>query len=102
MAEVLVEFDTVLRREGGDTWSARAVTAERADGLWEGWLEFTPRGQDGDPVRTSRETEQSNRDGVLYWAEGLTKVYLEGALVRALAKERPRVQPPDGEVNLED
>jgi len=101
MTEVLVEFDTVLRREGGDTWSARAVTQERPDGLWEGRLEFTPRNADGDPVSTGRETEQSHRDGVLYWAEGLTQVYLEGALVRALAKPMRERKEAEG-VNLED
>ena len=45
------------------------------------WLEFTP--VDGDPVlRSKRETTQPNRG--IYWATGLTPVYLEGALQRTL------------------
>jgi len=38
----------------------------------------------GTAVRTPRETEQPNRDALVYWAEGLTAAYLEGALRRAL------------------
>src|SRR5580765_1413548 len=102
MTDVLVEFDSVLRYDNHGTWSARACTFERPDGLWEGWLEFTPRNGDGGaPVHTGRETEQSNREAVLYWAEGLTQVYLEGALVRAITSSRPRPRPA-GEINIED
>ena len=54
-----------------------------ADGKWQGWLEFVPLG-DGEPVRSSRETTQPNRTDTEYWATGLTYVYLEGALRRAL------------------
>ena len=101
MTDVLVEFDTVLRHHTEGTWSARACARQRADGLWEGYLEFTPRNGDGATVSTERETEQSNRDAVLYWAEGLTQVYLEGALVRAVTKAHPRPIAEE-EMNLED
>ena len=53
------------------------------DGMWEGWIEFVPVAG-GKPVRTARETTQPNRKDTLYWASGLTAVYLEGALRRAL------------------
>ena len=37
-----------------------------------------------EPVRSGRETTQPNRQDTVYWATGLTPVYLEGALDRAL------------------
>jgi hypothetical protein len=53
------------------------------DTLWQGWLEFEPI--DGGPTRRSpRETTQPNRTDAAYWATGLTAVYIEGALHRAL------------------
>jgi hypothetical protein len=91
MSEVLVEFETVLRDDEG-RWRPRVCARQREDALWEGWLEFIPVGESGDAVRTTRETEQHDREGVLYWAEGLTAIYLEGALIRALAR-RPRQHP---------
>lgn len=54
-----------------------------AGGMWQGWLEFVPI-EGGQPVRSSRETTQPNRQDAEYWATGLTPVYLEGALDRAL------------------
>ena len=54
-----------------------------ADGMWQGWIEFDPTG-DGEPIRSQRETTQPNRKDTEYWASGLTPVYLEGALGRAL------------------
>ena len=39
---------------------------------------------DGAAVRSGRETTQPNRQDTAYWATGLTPVYLEGALGRAL------------------
>jgi hypothetical protein len=68
---------------------------QRADGTWEGWTEFDP--QDGSPVlRTPRETTQPNRPDLEYWASGLTPVYLEGALRRAVqttVEPAPDVSP---------
>src|SRR5262249_8916031 len=61
------------------------------------WIEFVPLG-DGEPVRSGRETTQPNRQDTIYWATGLTLVYLEGALQRALHPLTrpvvPRVEPP--------
>jgi hypothetical protein len=59
-------------------------------GGWQGWLEFVPLAG-GAPVRSQRETTQPNRVDTEYWATGLTRVYLEGALTRALT--RPPVVP---------
>jgi hypothetical protein len=84
MTDVLVEFDTILRDERGGRWIPRACARVADDGLWEGLIEFLPTTSSAEPVRTGRETEQHDRGGVLYWAEGLTQIYLEGALNRAL------------------
>ena len=92
MAETLVEFDTIIRDADGTRWAPRVCGCVAADGLWEGWIEFTPTSGTIDPVRTRRETEQPNRMDLMYWAQGLTQIYLEGALRRAL--ELPAVPPP--------
>lgn len=88
MAEVLVEFDTTMSTRDGRAYRPRACGREAVDGRWEGWLEFLPLGADP-PLCSARESVQPNRDDLLYWAEGLTQVYLQGALVRALAEPTP-------------
>ena len=94
MTEVLVEFDTTVRGTDGVRWAPRACGGVAAGGLWEGWIEFMPHDDSLDPVRTPRETEQPNRTDLIYWAQGLTQVYLEGALRRALEPPpRPRETP---------
>jgi hypothetical protein len=85
MADVFVEFDTVIPGSDGTGWMPRACGRVDASGLWEGWIEFVPKNAGADAVRTQRETEQPNRDDLMYWAQGLSHVYLEDALVRALA-----------------
>jgi hypothetical protein len=83
MAEVLTEFETSVRDANGREFIARACGRECADGHWEGWLEFVPL-DGGVVVRSARETTQPNRVDTEYWATGLTPIYLEGALRRAL------------------
>ncbi len=83
MAEVIFEFDTFVTAETGRSYKARACGDEMEDGLWQAWIEFLPIG-DGEPVRSGRETTQPNRKDTLYWATGLTPVFLEGSLRRAL------------------
>jgi hypothetical protein len=91
MAEVLVRFTERIAAEGGTSYSPQACGGIAEDGLWEGWIEFvSPSGT----LRTARETEQPNRDALVYWAEGLTFAYLEGALDRARA-QRPVTVPAD-------
>ena len=55
---------------------------ERADGTWEGWIEFHPAGG-GEVLLTDQETSQPNRAALEYWADGLEPVYLDGAFARA-------------------
>lgn len=83
MAEVFVEFAEPVSSRDGTTYAARACGAEDDIGHWQGWLEFVPIGS-GDVVRSARETTQPNRVDTEYWATGLTPIYLEGALERAL------------------
>jgi hypothetical protein len=83
VAEVLVEYAEAVTSEDGKNYIARAVGSEMPDGKWQGWIEFVPIGE-GEPVRSSRETTQPNRTDTDYWATGITYVYLEGALRRAL------------------
>ena len=82
MAELLVKFTEPTRHESGELYWPAVYGGQADDGLWEGWIEF--KGEDGAVLRTPRETEQPNLDFVLYWAQGLTATYLEGALERAL------------------
>ena len=74
---------TVL--QGAREWTVEAWGEGRADGSWEGWLVFVPH--DGSlPLATPRETTQSTRQALTYWASGLEPIYLEGAFARAVAR----------------
>lgn len=86
MAEVLVQYQEPLSAEG-KSYMPRVCGRPAPDGGWEGWIEFEP--EDGSPVlRSRRETRQSDRNALLYWATGLTRVYLEGSLERTLSPDR--------------
>ena len=78
MAEMLVEFSDSIADSDGITYAARACGAESDNGHWQGWIEFVPM-DGGDAIRSGRETTQPNRTDTLYWATGLTQVYLERA-----------------------
>jgi hypothetical protein len=98
MAEVLVEYPDVVINQGGKRYIARACGAAVPSGLWQGWLEFTELAT-GHVLRSGRETTQPNRVDTVYWATGLTPVYLEGALRRALHPLiRPVARPAAGPV----
>jgi hypothetical protein len=85
MATTLLSFETPVASQAGETYSARACGRQREDHLWEGWIEF--EGPGGHVMRSGRETTQPNLTDLEYWAQGLTPVYLEGALRRALESE---------------
>jgi hypothetical protein len=82
MAVMLAKFDAPVVSDAV-AYRARVFGAPMDDSLWEGWIEFVPV-HGGSIVRTARETTQPNATDAEYWATGLTAVYLEGALVRAL------------------
>jgi hypothetical protein len=91
----LVEFRTLIAAETGERYQARAVGAQRTDGMWEGWIEFEPL-DGGDVLSSARETTQPNLTDLEYWATGLTPVYLEGALKRALLESTNAASGPLG------
>jgi hypothetical protein len=102
MAEVLLEYSDIVVSAEGARYMVRACGTEADNGHWHGWLEFLDTERNV-TVRSARETTQPNRTDTVYWATGLTPVYLEGALERALhplakpaLRERPnpRFQAP--------
>jgi hypothetical protein len=83
MSEVLVKFDESITDSAGCRYYAQAIGRRRDDNLWEGCLEFLPVDANCETIRSGRETTQPNRKTLEYWAQGLTRVYLMGALTRA-------------------
>ena len=73
-------------------YSARVYGEKRGD-VWEAWLEFHPLDA-GAPLRTDRETVQTSRLQITYWATGVSGVYLEGAFKRARPIHEETIQPP--------
>jgi hypothetical protein len=94
MRERLVAFDTLVTAKDGTAYRAAACGSPAHDGTrrWHGWIEFVPV-TGGAAIRTPRETTQRNRADTATWATGLTPVYLEGALCRAL-EARLLTSPP--------
>ena len=88
MAEVLHDYGLV-RSVDGAVYHVRACGSEMDASRWQGWLEFAPV-TGGDPLRSARETTQPNRVDLVYWASGLSAVYIEGSLNRVL---NPLVRP---------
>jgi len=84
MAKLLQEYTTVVASPDGTNYLVRSYGDERSDGTWIGWIEFHPTDLSRPVLKTNQETSQPNQMDVEYWATGLTPVYLEGALDRAL------------------
>jgi hypothetical protein len=94
MAEVLRVFEQPVAHSDGRRFRARVCAAPMSDGTWQGWFEFVA--PHGEVIRSQRETTQPARQAVDYWATGLTPVYLEGALARALTP------PPPGRILMDE
>jgi hypothetical protein len=90
MQETLVQFEALISGPNGAQWRPRACGQAQLDSLWEGWIEFEPATGSRDSIRTPRESIQPNRDDLMYWAQGLTQTYLQGALTRALDNQSNR------------
>ena len=84
MAETLLRYQQSVTGPDGTLYEARACGSPMPGGTWQGWIEFVPL-DGGEPLRSGRETTQPNRVDTAYWATGVSPVYLEGALKRALA-----------------
>jgi hypothetical protein len=89
MTHFVHQYATLLAAPTG-TYVARVYGHQQETGLWEAWFVFFPLAG-GEPLATDRETTQSKREDVVYWATGISATYLEGALQRALDR-RPEVQ----------
>jgi len=83
MPELIHEFKNHVESRDGVRYSVVVYGERRADGNWEGWLEFCPENALVG-IRTGRETTQPHRSALAYWASGLEPIYLEGAFDRAL------------------
>jgi len=91
-AIVLRTFDEPVSASAETSFVAKICGRERADGMWEGWVEFVPRG--GSPIlRSHRETTQPNRRLMEDWASRLSQTYLQGCLERTLRAEKPQHRP---------
>lgn len=75
----------------GRWYRPRAYGDQQPDGTWNGWIVFFPLVGGGRAIASGRETTQPTLAALETWAAGLTPVYLEGALDRAL---RLAEQPP--------
>ena len=84
MAETLLRYQQTVAGPDGTLYEARACGSPLPGGTWQGWIEFVPL-DGGEPLRSGRETTQPNRVDTAYWATGVSAVYLEGALKRAMA-----------------
>lgn len=83
MLALAQHFDELITTPEGD-YRARVCAQLQEDGRWGAWIVFVPTAG-GRSISTDRETTQSNLADLIYWASGLTPVYLQGALRRALA-----------------
>ncbi|MDQ3037683.1 MAG: hypothetical protein M3Y87_35145, partial [Myxococcota bacterium] len=84
MIQWVHRFEHLIGAEVGTRQVANVYTSPNLRGSWDAWIVFFPVGG-GDPISTDRETTQPNLQAVAYWASGLSPIYLEGALRRALA-----------------
>ena len=96
MSEVLMEYDPIVSESDGGQWKPRACGRRGEGHMWEGWIEFVPLNRASSPVRSRRESTQPSRESLVYWATGLTPIYLKGALERA--RFEPAPQPPQRRV----
>jgi hypothetical protein len=81
--QFIQQYSPILAAPSGERYVAQAYMDQQPGDLWEAWLVFFSL-TSGAAIATDRETTQSTREHILYWATGLTETYLQGALERAL------------------
>jgi hypothetical protein len=94
MPEVLMTFEQPVSHYTG-RYTARAIARRGDDGMWQGWLEFEPLDEQRPVIIGPVESTQPEREYVRYWATGLSPVFLEGALSRALSRPTVSVSVPE-------
>lgn len=90
MADLIQLYSDTYKSADGVVYDIRACGEGRADGAWEGWLEFHPIDQTLPPLRTRRETFQPTRFALARWASGLDCAHFDGAFRRISAVSAPR------------
>jgi hypothetical protein len=83
MLDLAHHYEELLTSPTG-TYRARVYGEQLDNGRWAGWLVFVPIGG-GRLIATERETTQSSLADLAHWGAGLSEVFLQGALERALA-----------------
>ena len=81
MAEVVHQCEHRVAASNGREFRVSVLAAPQGH-VWIGSLEFRSVTDDS-VLRTGEETSQPSREDVVYWAEGLEPIYLDGALSRA-------------------
>jgi hypothetical protein len=84
VSEIIEHLPYTVTDTQGRQYYVSVAGNRRADGEWEGWLEYVPL-DDADALITPAETTQSNRAALHHWAEVLTETYVQGAFARAVA-----------------
>jgi hypothetical protein len=82
--EVVHRHSDQVKDSHGHIYDVFIYGEPRADDTWEGWIEFLPINESLLARRTGRETTQSNRAALAYWATGLEPLYIAGAFERAI------------------
>ena len=100
MQTPLQEFEQRITGADGERYSVHLYGRSRPADTWQGWLVFV-RQRDNRRFATPVETTQPNAEAIVYWSSGLTDVYFEGALQRAMAPETVIPQPPAPLTNIE-
>jgi hypothetical protein len=82
MFQLIQQYELI--NAGGAWYRPRAYGDPQPDGSWDGWMIFFPLSGGTAVAPPGPETSQSTMAALAVWATGLTPVYLEGALARAL------------------
>ena len=84
MTELIVDLPYRVIDSDGVEYFTSVAAEQRADGMWEAWLEYVPL-DESDALLTGTETTQSTREDLVRWADTLTETYVQGAFPRAVA-----------------
>jgi len=90
--EIIDHLPYTVTDTDGVEYYVSVAGSRRADGEWEGWLEFVPL-DDSDALITPTETTQTNRIALQHWAAVLTDTYVQGAFARAVSMAEADTEP---------
>jgi len=83
MPEIIADLPYIMTDRSGREYYVSVAGDRRADGEWEGWLEYVPL-DESEAFVTPTETTQSNRGALANWSEALSETYVQGAFARAV------------------